>query len=219
LCEAKIVKYLDFVGKGLGCDVVKGTCATAFEPMTAKEQAKRNRALAKQAERFARQLAQPAGAAPGLFELPIFRYARTSMWHELDEINRDWQYYEQQGWFESDYCETELGVGKRALGRALDAVFARVAQGTAVRRKKHPNRHVEEALRYAEGKGWRVEPSGRSSHAWGKLFCPHDDPECRCGQHCISSIASMPRVPENHAAQIVRRVDGCVGEPRGGDDE
>jgi multimeric flavodoxin WrbA len=128
----KIVKYLDFVGKGLGCDVVKGSCATAFEPMTAKEQAKRDRALAKQAQRFARQLAEPAGAAPGLFELLIFRYARTSMWHELDETNRDWQYYEQQGWFESDYYyETELGVGKRVLGRALDAVFARVAQGRA----------------------------------------------------------------------------------------
>lgn len=78
-------------------------------------------------------------------------------------------------------------------------------------RKKHPNRHIEEALRHAEGKQWRVEASGKSSHAWGKLFCPHDNPDCRCGEFCVLSIASTPRVPEDHARMIKRRVDGCVG--------
>src|SRR6185369_16797678 len=36
----KIVKYLDFVGNGLGFNVVKGSCVTALEPMTTKEQRK-----------------------------------------------------------------------------------------------------------------------------------------------------------------------------------
>ncbi|MEL7668407.1 MAG: hypothetical protein AAGU73_09450 [Actinomycetota bacterium] len=78
-------------------------------------------------------------------------------------------------------------------------------------RYRHPKRTIEDALQYAESKGWRVVPSGGSSHAWGRLYCPHDNPECRCGQHCVTSIASTPRVPEDHAAQIRRRVDGCIG--------
>jgi len=80
-----------------------------------------------------------------------------------------------------------------------------------LRRNKHPNAHIEAALRYAEEKEWRVEPSGKSSHAWGRLYCPHNNPDCRCGEFCMSSIASTPRSPENHANQIRRRVDGCSG--------
>ncbi len=33
----EIVKYLDFVGSGLGFNTVKGTCFTAFDPMTEKQ--------------------------------------------------------------------------------------------------------------------------------------------------------------------------------------
>lgn len=129
---SKIVKYLDFVGKGMGFSVVKGSCSTAFEPMTDEERAKRDARLAKQAKRFNRRLAQSADAAPGLFELLIFRYARTSMWHELDETNRDWQYYQQHGWFESEYYyPTHLGAGKRTLGKLLDAMFTKMSVARA----------------------------------------------------------------------------------------
>ena len=46
------MKYLDFVGFGLGFNTVKGTCHTAFDPMTEKEKETRDRALAKQSRRF-----------------------------------------------------------------------------------------------------------------------------------------------------------------------
>ena len=75
----KIVKYLDFVGGGLGFNVVKGSCSTAFEPMTEKEQRKRDKALAKQSKRFHKQLLKSAAHVPTLFELMIFRMSRTSM--------------------------------------------------------------------------------------------------------------------------------------------
>ncbi|MEI7814025.1 MAG: hypothetical protein WCJ13_04455 [Coriobacteriia bacterium] len=78
-------------------------------------------------------------------------------------------------------------------------------------RQRHPNPHIEEALKHAESKNWRVEPAGRSSHAWGRLYCPHDNPECHCGEFCITSISSTPRSPEDHARQITRRVNRCVG--------
>ena len=47
-------------------------------------------------------------------------------------------------------------------------------------------------------------------HAWGKIYCPNNDNECRCGEFCISSVWSTPRNPVNHAKQIKRVVDNCT---------
>ena len=44
-------------------------------------------------------------------------------------------------------------------------------------RRPHPKPEVEAALRYAEFEGWRIEPGG--SHAWGKMYCPYNDDDCR----------------------------------------
>src|SRR5512141_422844 len=55
----KIVKYLDFVGNGLGFNSVKGTCVTALEPSTEKEQQKIDRALTRLSQRFHERLAKP----------------------------------------------------------------------------------------------------------------------------------------------------------------
>lgn len=76
-------------------------------------------------------------------------------------------------------------------------------------RPKHPNKEVEAALAHAEARGWRIEPA--RGHAWGRMYCPWNDDECRCGEFCIASIWSTPRNPANHARQIRRVVDGCTG--------
>jgi hypothetical protein len=69
-------------------------------------------------------------------------------------------------------------------------------------RPRHPKKHIEAAVGYAESRGWRVELS--AGHAWGFLLCP------RYGQGgCDIAVYSTPRVPENHARQIRRRVDRC----------
>jgi len=39
-------------------------------------------------------------------------------------------------------------------------------------RPKHPNKEIEQAIRYAELKGWRYQSLGHSAHAWGRLLCP-----------------------------------------------
>lgn len=130
----KIVKYLDFVGKSLGCDVVKGSCATSFEPMTDKERLKRDQALAKQSKRFHRELSKSDGRVPTLFELMIFRMARTSIRLTLDESWRDYTYYSQQGWFESDYYfPTHMGLLKRSAGSLLDMIYTRIYKARAAR--------------------------------------------------------------------------------------
>lgn len=123
----RIVKYLDFVGGGLGFDVVKGSCFTAFEPMTEKELHKRDKALAKQSKRFYERLNDPSLKVPSLFELMVFRMARTSMRITLDDSNLDYRYYTERGWFDSDYYyPVRLGVLKKSAGKLFDAIFTLV---------------------------------------------------------------------------------------------
>ncbi len=123
----KIVKYLDFVGKGLGFDVVKGSCTTALEPMTPKEQQKRDEVLARQAGRFHQRLWLSTDHVPGFLELLVFRLGRTGIRVALDGRSRDYRYYAEKGWFNSDYYyPIHLGILKRGLGRIFDLIGARM---------------------------------------------------------------------------------------------
>jgi len=78
-------------------------------------------------------------------------------------------------------------------------------------RRRHPDSAIEDALRYAESHGWRIERAGPRAHCWGRMYCPMPDPDCRCGEFRITSICSTPRDPLKHARQIRRVVDGCTG--------
>lgn len=75
-------------------------------------------------------------------------------------------------------------------------------------RPSHPKKEVEAALRHAEEQGWRIEVGG--SHAWGKIYCPYKDAECRCGEFCIVSVWSTPKNAGNHAKALRRVVDNCT---------
>ena len=75
-------------------------------------------------------------------------------------------------------------------------------------RPRHPNKEIENALAYAETQGWRVIPL--SGHAWGKIQCPWNDADCRCGTFCQVSVWSTPRVPEHMAHYILRVVNGRI---------
>lgn len=80
----------------------------------------------------------------------------------------------------------------------------------AMKRSAHPKKDVEKALQYAESQGWRVVQGG--SHAWGKMYCPANAADCRCGEFCITSIWSTPNSEQNHAAALRRVVDNCTAE-------
>lgn len=83
---------------------------------------------------------------------------------------------------------------------------------------KHPNKEINAAIEYAKSKDWKVETC--NGHAWGQMFCPKNSPECRCGEHCITSIWSTPRNPEDHARKLRRIVDKCIFAAKaGGTDE
>ncbi len=82
-------------------------------------------------------------------------------------------------------------------------------------RPRHPDKHIEKAVRYAELLGWHVEMS--DGHAWGHILCP-----LRSRDGCIIGVWSTPRNPENHARHIRREVDVCPhscdsNDPKEGD--
>ncbi len=127
---SKIVKYLDFVGSGLGFNTVKGSCLTTLEPMTQKAQSRIDRALARHSRRFHNGLARPAFPVPTLLKLLLFRMSRTSMKLMLDGRNRDYTHFTDKGWFESDYYyTTRLGALKKVAGRLFDALAGSLARG------------------------------------------------------------------------------------------
>ncbi len=123
----KVVEYLDFVGTGLGFNVVKGSCVTTLEPITGPAQQAIDRTLAAHSRRFHDRLHQPAYPAPTFQNLMIFRFSRTAI-KGLDEKYRDYSYHRDHGWFESDYFyPVHLGALKRGVGRAFDYAASRRA--------------------------------------------------------------------------------------------
>jgi multimeric flavodoxin WrbA len=123
----KVVKYLEFVGRGLGFNVVKGSCVTALEPMSAKDEARMKKVIAQQSKRFHKRLSSPGLETPSLFQLFGFRMGRTSVKLTLAGDKRDYTSYQDRGWFESDYFyPTRLGLLKRAAGAVFDWAAGRI---------------------------------------------------------------------------------------------
>jgi hypothetical protein len=67
----------------------------------------------------------------------------------------------------------------------------------------HLNKHIREALKYAEEHGWRIVMS--KGHAYCRLYggCGHSD--------CKMSVWSTPKNPERFAKWIRKKVDSCPG--------
>jgi multimeric flavodoxin WrbA len=122
---SKIVRYLDFVGMGLGFNVVKGSCTTALDPMNEKERGRIDRIAEKHGKRFHERLLRPQLPVPAFFKVWAFRAARTSMRVMLDDTSRDFTYYREKGWFDADYYyPTRLGVFSKATGSLVDSITA-----------------------------------------------------------------------------------------------
>lgn len=129
---SKIVKYLGLVGACMGFRPVKGSRITVREPMTRAEARKIDKALALQSKRFYERLTNPELPVPTLTMLMGFRIGRTTMRLELDESSRDYRYFLDKGWFESDYYyPVRLGVLKRLGGAMFDAIGARMVRSRA----------------------------------------------------------------------------------------
>jgi multimeric flavodoxin WrbA len=127
----KIVKYLNFVGYGLGFNTVKGACLKTLHPIPQKVQRKNDAALDRLAKRFHEKLARPF-PAPGLAKLFLFSWSRMSMKLLRGAGNRDYDYYSDKGWLQSDYFyPVRLGAVKKAVGGFFDSVAGRLARSQA----------------------------------------------------------------------------------------
>ena len=125
----KIVKYLDFVGNSLGFNTVNGVCLTALDPMSEYEQRKIDKSIEKLCHSFYEKLNKPSYPNPSLFKLMIFRMSRTNMKIILNDSYRDYTYYKEKGWFESDYYyDTSLNIFKNMTGRLFDFIATNMAK-------------------------------------------------------------------------------------------
>lgn len=71
--------------------------------------------------------------------------------------------------------------------------------------KHHPNKAISQAIAYALEHGWHIVPSGKSAHAYCRLRCNFGHSEHQM------SVWSTPKNAENHAKQIIRKVNECQG--------
>jgi len=123
----EIVKYLDFIGKGLGFNIVKGCCIKTLEPMTEKSQKEFDRIIDKQSKKFYTQLVKGEYPSPSLWWLMVFRMGRTSIKKMLNDNWRDFTYYQEKGWFESDYFyPVKMNPFKRLAGKLFDMVAIQI---------------------------------------------------------------------------------------------
>lgn len=80
-----------------------------------------------------------------------------------------------------------------------------------MKRKKHTSKSIENAIAFAESKGWSVISGGKSAHCWGRMLCPYGarNKDCRCGDFCIVSIWGTPKNHEQHARMLIKAVKKC----------
>jgi len=68
----------------------------------------------------------------------------------------------------------------------------------------HPNKHIREAMKFAQNNGWRFEKASARAHIYGTMYCPHSG---RDG--CRFRVYSTPSDPEEHARKLIREVEQC----------
>lgn len=122
---SKIRDYLEFVAGGMGFRTVKGSVIRTLEPMSDAALRKMDKALDAQSKRFHDELLKPAFPTPSLAGLAMFRMSRTGIKTSLPEDMRDYAFYRDHGWFDSDfYYPTQLGALKRMAGAFFDWLAA-----------------------------------------------------------------------------------------------
>lgn len=121
-----VVEYLDIFMGSLGFNVVKGASVNLNEPRTEKDRQKTDKEQARQAAQFYARLLEPSYPDPTITRLMIFRMFRSMIRQGADNSTRDYQYYSEKGWLESDYYyPTRLGVLKKTAGKFFDTMAAR----------------------------------------------------------------------------------------------
>jgi len=122
-----ILKYLYFASENMGFHISKGCCINTLDPMTELQQKKLIQKAKTASDRFYKQLLRPI-PPPSFFRLLMFRMSRPLIM-SAGEKYRDYHYYKEKGWFESDYYyPTSLGLLKKIAGYLFDFLGRRMAK-------------------------------------------------------------------------------------------
>ena len=123
---SRILGHLKMVGRAMGFDTVRGSCITTLEPMTDRLERRNSRNLERQAARFMNTLASRGTPRASLFDVAMFRLSRTRIRTMLNEEYRDFTWYRDEGWFESDfYFPVRLTLSARVVGTLVDRLAGR----------------------------------------------------------------------------------------------
>lgn len=124
----KIRKYLETMARNFGFQVTRGSYLTTLRPMTEPQKKRLTQEMKKAARRFHDGLMRPVPPSPSLSRLMIFRMHRSSIMG-VDRELKDYQYFKEAGWFESDYYyDTELGPVKKVAGNFFDLLGREIAK-------------------------------------------------------------------------------------------
>lgn len=122
----KIVKYLNSMGENLGFHTSCGCVLQTLEPNTEAMRRKNDRKIKKAAAAFYKVLMNGA-PSPSLFRLMMFRITRTMIGKMQSKGYRDYSYFKELGWLESDYYyPASLGLFKKAMGSFFDFLGRRM---------------------------------------------------------------------------------------------
>ncbi|MBN1496313.1 MAG: flavodoxin family protein [Spirochaetes bacterium] len=126
-----IIKYFNFIGEALGFNVVKGIVMTTVEPMSDKRQLAINKDIDNLSRKFYKQLVNKEYPKASLKGLMAFRMGRSSIKTMLDEKWRDYQFYKDKGWFESNYYyKVKMSSLKKVLGKLFDKIGKSLANNS-----------------------------------------------------------------------------------------
>jgi len=127
----KIIKYLDEVSGFWGFNISKGILLNTpwgvRNPRIEYPQKENDKITAKineGAARFYNALKATNSPSPSMKRMLFFRLTRTA--HKYSKVHlRDYEYFNKNGWFESEYYyDTKIGIHKRLIGRLIDRLIA-----------------------------------------------------------------------------------------------
>lgn len=124
-----IVKYFNFISGNLGFNAVKGTCITTLEPLAEKAKERIEKNLKKLGKRFYSRLMANKFPTPSAFKIFMFRLSRSSIKSMLDDEYKDYRYYKEKGWLESDYYyPVKLNPIMRLIGKLSDWIGVKISK-------------------------------------------------------------------------------------------
>ncbi len=129
----KINKYINEVFGFWGMKSVKGVIvsgAVYVNKEQSSEMKNKNQAiLIKGVKLFLNELNDDRPRKPSLFQLILFRLTRSSMKYFKEALEPDKKYYENKGWFTSQYYyPVRIGYTKRLLGAIIDSKIKKMAK-------------------------------------------------------------------------------------------